>query len=473
MNDMKNEEQPPRPGARLIVADDEESMRFYLKRSLSRRGYEVETFESGDQAIEGCEARRFDVAVVDLKMPGADGIEVLSRIRAADPEALVIIMTAYGTIRSAVDAMRQGAFDYITKPFEIDELLLLIERALAQRATLRENRELRRIIDNRKAYGGLIGQSPAMLAVYQTIDLLRQSSATVLITGESGTGKELLARAIHLHSDRADGSFVPINCAALPENLLESELFGYEIGAFTGAVKRKRGLVELAHGGTLFFDEISEISDNAQVKLLRFLQERKFTPLGGTNSVQVDLRIISVTNRDIQQMVAEARFRQDLYWRLNVVPVHLPPLRERREDIPVLVSHFLERFQKPDEGALNGFSRDAMILLSGYPWPGNVRELENTIERMVVLHSDKEMLDVEDIPKAIRERAEPRARPLLSGDLIPYPEALSAFEREYLANLFKQTKGNVSQAARLSGISRSNLHQKIKQLDIDPSRFRE
>jgi DNA-binding NtrC family response regulator len=406
-------------------------------------------------------------------MPGADGIEVLARIRAADPEAIVIIMTAYGAIRSAVDAMRQGAFDYITKPFEIDELLLLIERALEQRATLRENRDLRKIIDNRRAYGGLIGQSQAMRKVYQTIDLLEQSNATVLITGESGTGKELLARAIHMHSKCAGGAFVPINCAALPESLLESELFGYETGAFTGALKRKRGLVQRADGGTLFFDEISEISENAQVKLLRFLQERKFTPLGGTEPIEVALRIISATNRDIAQMVVEARFRQDLFWRLNVVPIHLPPLRKRREDIPVLVSHFLEEFQESGPGRVKGFTLDAMIVLTGYPWPGNVRELENTIERMVVLHADKEMIDVGDIPQEIQAKADTQARLFLSGDLMPYPDALGAFEREYLSNLFKQTKGNISQAARISGISRSNLHQKIKHLDLDPARFRE
>jgi DNA-binding NtrC family response regulator len=473
MDETGGKESAGPPEARLLVADDEESMRYFLSRSLSRRGFEVEAVENGEAAMERFEARRFDVAILDLKMPGADGIEVLSRIRGSDPEALVIIMTAYGTIRSAVDAMRQGAFDYITKPFEIDELLLLIDRALGQRATLRENRALKEMVDHRTAYGVLIGQSPAMRSVYQTIDMLRESNATVLISGESGTGKELVARAIHIHSERSRGAFVPIDCAALPENLVESELFGHTAGAFTGAIKRKRGLVEQADGGTLFLDEISEISKGTQVKLVRFLQERRFTPLGSVDPVSVDLRIISATNRDLEARVAEDRFRQDLYWRLNVVPIHLPPLRERREDIPLLASHILERLQRSEEAIVKGFTVDAMIVLSCYPWPGNVRELENTIERMVVLHGDQESIGVEDLPQAIRDKAEPERRTLERTGPIPYREALGAFESEYLIRLLASTRGDVTEAARLSGISRPQIHQKIRKLGLDPKRFRE
>jgi DNA-binding NtrC family response regulator len=460
------------PPARLIVADDEESMRYFLDRSLKRQGFEVETVASGDEAIERYEARHFDLAVVDLKMPGADGIEVLSHVREADPEALVILMTAYGTIRSAVEAMKKGAFDYITKPFEMDELTLLIERALKLRATERENRELRQIVERRKAYGGLIGQSAAMRKVFQTIDMLCSSNATVLIFGESGTGKELLARAIHIHSKRREGAFVALNCGAIPETLVESELFGYEAGAFTGAEKRKRGLVERAHGGTLFLDEISEIPMNTQVKLLRFLQEKELTPVGSTEPVSVNLRIIAATNRDLEERVEEGKFRQDLFWRLKVVPIHLPPLRERREDVPLLVSHFLERFQAAEDCRVEGFTLDAMIVLCNYPWPGNVRELENIVERMMVLCSDRSTIDVEDLPATIREQAGPGERIPMNNGIVPFQEASSAFEREYLKNLFKLTKGNISQAARLSGISRSHLHQKIKQLGIDPSRYR-
>jgi len=470
---MMNEEKSDTPRPRILVADDEESMRVFVERSLSRRGYKVEAVASGEAAIERCEERRFDAAVVDLKMPGTDGIEVLTRVREQDPEALVIIMTAYGTVSSAVDAMKRGAHDYITKPFEIDELLLLLERALGQRAALRENRELRRLVDNRRAYGGLIGQSPAMRAVFQNIDLLRESSSTVLITGESGTGKELLARAIHMNSGRAQGPFIGLNCTALPDNLFESELFGFAAGAFTGAQKGKQGLMMLADGGTLFLDEIAEISDKAQVKLLRFLQERTFRPLGTTETLSVDLRIITATNRHLEKRVEDGAFRQDLYWRLNVVPIHLPPLRERREDIPVLASHFIERQMEKGAAASKGLSVDAMIVLSCYPWPGNVRELENTIERMIVLHPGKELLDVEDVPEEIRNKAAGGEGLRAPGDTLVFKDAQSTFEREYFSGLFKRTRGNISQAAQLSGISRSQLHYKIKKLGFDPSRYRE
>jgi DNA-binding NtrC family response regulator len=447
-------------------------MRYFLGKSLKRQGFEVKVVESGDKAIELYEARRFDLAVVDLKMPGTDGIKVLSRIRSSDPEALVIIMTAYGTIRTAVEAMRQGAFDYITKPFEIDELSILIERALKQRALIRENRDLRQIIDSRKSYGGMIGQSPAMHSVYQTVDMLQDSTSTVLITGESGTGKELVARAIHLNSKRLNGNFVPINCAALPENLLESELFGHEPGAFTGAVQRKHGLVERADKGTLFLDEIAGMTSRSQLKLLRFLEERKFLPLGSTKPIYADLRIIAATNQDLETMVQKGQFREDLYWRIKVVCIHLPPLRERREDISVLASYFLERFNKLQNVALESFTMDAMIAMTSYPWPGNVRELESMVERLVVFHKDKRVIDVEDIPWVIRDSANNCTSKLIRGDLKPYRKAIDSFEFDYFSELVKRTRGNISQAARLAGISRQNLHQRIKQLGIETYRFR-
>lgn len=473
MNEKKNDnESPPQPSARLIIVDDEESMRFYLKRALSRKGFEVEAAARGEDAIQCYEKRPFDVAIVDLKMPGLDGIEVLTRLRSIHPDALIILMTAYGTIRSAVEAMQKGAFDYITKPFEIEELLLLIDRALGRRSCLQESREFQPFRGSQTAYGDLIGQSPAMLEVFKTIELLRHSNSTVLIKGESGTGKELLARAIHMHSERAKRNFVPINCAALPESLLESELFGHEAGAFTGAVKQKRGLVELAKGGTLFLDEIGEVSMSAQAKLLRFLQERKITPLGAVNEISIDLRFITATSRDLEKMVEESRFRRDLYWRLNVVPIHLPPLRERREDIPLLASYFLERFRKSGKVAIKGITMNAMVLLTSYPWPGNVRELENTIQRMAILHSTKEMLDVDDLPQVIRDNTGLRDQDVRGENLMSYPEAMGAFERGYLTHLFKQTKGNVSQTARILGISRQALHNKIKQLKLDLDRFR-
>ncbi|MFH2001522.1 MAG: sigma-54 dependent transcriptional regulator [Planctomycetota bacterium] len=466
------EQAVPATRARILVADDEESMRFFLDRSLRRLGFEVESAVDGLKAIERFEARRFDVAVVDLKMPGADGIEVLTRIRSIEPGAIVILMTAYGTIRSAVDAMKQGAFDYITKPFEIDELQLLIDRALEKQAMEKENRALRQIVDSRSSYAGLIGQSPAMHAVYETIDRVRASTATVLITGESGTGKELVARAVHVHSQHFNGEFVPLNCSALPENLIESELFGYEPGAFTGAVQQKRGLVERADRGTLFLDEISEIGLNAQAKLVRFLQEREFTRLGASEVHRVFLRIIAASNQDLQSAVREGRFRQDLYWRLNVVPLHLPALRERREDIPVLVSHFMELYCKPLGRPPDAITVDAMIVLSNYSWPGNVRELQNTIERLVVFHEDKASIDVDDLPEEIRSNTRASVRRAVLDRMTSFQDAQRAFEIDYLSALFERTEGNVSKAAQLAGISRQNLHRRIKQLGLDPDLYR-
>jgi len=466
-----NKEKTP-PKAHILVADDEESMRYFLGRSLRRHGFAVEIVDSGDRAIELCGGRRFDLAVIDLKMPGADGIEVLSHIQAESPDVMVIIMTAYGTIRSAVDAMKRGAFDYITKPFEIDELLILIDRALKQQATLRENRELRRIIDDRTTYCGLIGRSKAMKAVYQSIDLLRESPSTVLITGASGTGKELVARAIHIHSQRFQGEFVPLNCATLPEKLLESELFGHEAGTFTGAHRRKRGLVERAGGGTLFLDEISEIAPPSQAKLLRFIQEREFTPLGATQPISLDLRIIAASNQDLEKAVAEGCFRQDLFWRLNVVPIDLPPLCERRDDIPLLINYFLEHYRQTPESCPREFTAEAMNILINYSWPGNVRELRNTAERLVVLHADKEKLEVEDIPSNIRENTATWRRGAFPDSSMPYKDAIRSFEFDYLRELFEETNGNISQAAQRAGISRQNLHRKIKQFGFDLEQFR-
>ncbi len=458
---------------RLLVADDEESMRFYLKRSLAKRGYAVDDVDSGEAAIAAHEARPYDIALVDWKMPGTDGLEVVERVRQSQPDAIVIVMTGHGTIASAVEAMRRGAFDYITKPFELDELLILLERGLEQRATRRENRELRTLVDSRSVYGALIGQSPSMRAVYQAIDLLETSDATVLITGESGTGKELVARAIHLNSRRVAGNFVALHCAALPDNLLENELFGHVAGAYTGAEQVKRGLVERADGGTLFLDEVGEITLHSQVKLLRFLQEREFTPLGGSEPVSVDLRIVAATNKDLEAAVGQSAFREDLFWRLNVVPIELPPLRERREDIPVLVNHFIERYRLKGQPSVGSLSVDAMIRLTNYKWPGNVRQLENVVERLIVLHAQEAELQVEHLPDEIRHAdGSPNASVSVVEHPTRYDEALVAFERGYLSQILERTGGNVSEAARISGLSRPNLHRKAKQLELDLDRFR-
>lgn len=458
---------------RLLVADDEESMRFFVRRALERDGYAVEAFDSGDRAARAFEARPFDAAVVDLKMPGIDGLQVLERLRAADPEAVVILMTGHATIRSAVDAMRGGAFDYITKPFEVDELLLVVERALAHRATLRENRELRRLVDARTALGGLIGQSPAMRAVFDTIEQLRESDATVLIRGDSGTGKELVARAVHAASSRSGGPFVPIQCAAIPEALFESELFGHEPGAFTGAVSQRRGLLEKADGGTLFVDEIGDLSLPVQAKLERALQERELLRLGGTTPIPVDFRVLAATNRDLEALVRDGAFRQELYWRLNVVPLLLPPLRDRREDVPLLVDHFLQLAVQRLGVGRKTMTMEAMILLARQAWPGNVRELQNVVERLAVLHPESEELGIADLPEEIRSAVGSAAEQVpLDLTQLTYPDALLRFERDYLAALFERTAGNITEAARLAGLSRGHLHRKARQVGVDAEPFR-
>jgi len=467
---------PPAASARscrILVADDEESMRFFVRRALERDGYTVEAFDSGDRAARAFEARPFDVAVVDLKMPGVDGLGVLERLRAADPEAAVILMTGHATIRSAVDAMRGGAFDYITKPFEVDELLLGVERALAHRATLRENRELRRLVDTRTALGGLIGQSPAMRAVFDTVERLRESDATVLIRGESGTGKELVARALHAASSRAGGPFVPIQCAAIPEALFESELFGHEPGAFTGAVAQRRGLLEKADSGTLFVDEIGDLSLPVQAKLERALQERELVRLGGTAPIPVDFRVLAATNRDLEAMVRSGAFREELYWRLNVVPLLLPPLRDRREDVPLLVDHFLQLAVERLGVGRKTMTMEAMILLARQPWPGNVRELQNVVERLAVLHPEAEELGVGDLPEDMRAGlADITDTSAVDLTQLSYPDALLRFERDYLGALFARTAGNITEAARLAGLSRGHLHRKARQVGVDAEPFR-
>ena len=471
---------------RILVADDDEGMRWSVARALRRKGFEVVDVDNGDAAVEAYLARAFDVCVFDLVMPGKDGIEALSAVRAFDPEALVVLMTGHGTIQTAVEAMRRGAFDYVTKPFEVDELELAIERALGHLALLRENRSLRYLIEERSAFGGLVGQSPAMQEVYRTIELLEGSDATVLVQGESGTGKELVARAIHLHSPaRKGGPFVALNCAALAEGLFESELFGHEPGAFTGAVQRKHGMLEQADGGTLFFDEIGELSVTSQAKLERFLQERSFTPIGSSELREVDVRIVAATNRDLEEMVEAGGFRQELYWRINVIPLRLPPLRERREDVAPLVAHALARCAERLGRPAPSVGVEAMIALTSYNWPGNVRELVHVCERLVVLAGDPSAetagedgieqlsgrrIDVDDLPSEILggRRSEARVAPTSLG----YQDAVLAFEREYFEALFVQESGNVSQVARVAGLSRGHLHRKVKQLGLDPDRFR-
>src|SRR5262252_2424856 len=370
---------------RILVVDDEVNARTALAELLRDEGFEVETAADAFKALGKFEAFTPHIVVTDLKMPGMDGIELVKKLRAVEDPPSVIVMTAFGAVSSAVDAMRAGAAEYLTKPINFDELLVVVDKVMEHLELKRETRQLRARVRDRVAPSNIIGSSPPMQRVFEITDQVAPSKATVLIAGESGTGKELVANAIHARSPRANGPFVKLHCAALAETLLESELFGHERGAFTGAVARKDGRFSIADGGTLFLDEIGEISPSVQVKLLRFLQEREFERVGGNETITVDVRVIAATNRDLRQMVAEGKFREDLYYRLNVVTIDVPPLRARRSDVPLLATHFLKRFAEENGKRIEGFTDEALERLTRYAWPGNVRELENAIERAVIV----------------------------------------------------------------------------------------
>lgn len=406
----------------ILIVDDEKNYLLVLEDLLLEEGYEVVTADTAQKALEIIEAHELDVVITDMKMPGMDGMALLERVHAQHPDLPVIMMTAYGSVEKAVEAMRKGAFDYILKPFENEEFKLTVRKAIDHFQLVCQNRYLTRELQDRYQFDNIIGKSAPMQRIYRLIEKVAPSKATVLVTGESGTGKELIARAIHFNSPRAERPFISVNCGALPETLLESELFGHEKGAFSGAVSQRKGRFELANEGTLFLDEISEMSPPLQVKLLRVLQEMEFERVGGTQTIKVDVRIVAASNRELRVEVADKRFRSDLFYRLNVVHVNLPPLRDRKDDIPLLVNHFLKKFA--GEGGSCGLrlEPEAMRLLLDYPWPGNVRELENVIERAVILCSGDEIL-VKDLPPEVqgygRETLEQDdgLRDLMDGDL--------------------------------------------------------
>jgi two-component system response regulator HydG len=389
----------PEP-ATLLVADDDPGLRESLERTLTRAGYRVVLASDGRAALERLRGGGLDLVLTDLKMPGLTGIEVLRATKAIAPDVDVILLTAFGTVEEAVSAMKDGAYDFITKPFRGEQLLKLVSKALERRALIEQNKALQRQLEDLRGKGQVIGGSPAFRRLMLMVNQVADSSATVLIQGDSGTGKELVARAIHERSPRRAGPFVAVNCAALPETLLESGLFGYEKGAFTGAAGRREGRFEIADGGTLFLDEVADLSLVTQPKILRVLQEGEFERVGGTKSIRVDVRIVTATNQDLSQMVKDKRFREDLYYRLNVITINVPPLRERREDIPVLAQHFLRVYAASNSRELKGFTDDAMRRLEAYAWPGNVRELENVIERGVVLARGG-LMDIGDLPPEI------------------------------------------------------------------------
>ncbi len=394
----------------ILIVDDEKNYLLVLEDLLSEEGYQVVTADSAKEGLEFAESHELDAVLTDMKMPGMDGMAFLDRIHALKPDLPVVMMTAYGTVEKAVEAMRKGAFDYILKPFENEELKLTVQKAIDHYHLICKNRILTQELQERYQFSNIIGKSAVMQKIYQLIEKVAPTKATVLITGESGTGKELIARAIHYNSTRADAPFISVNCGALPETLLESELFGHEKGAFSGAVSQRKGRFELAHSGTLFLDEITEMSFPLQVKLLRILQEMEFERVGGSQTLKVDVRIVAASNRDLKEEVAAGRFRSDLFYRLNVVRIHLPPLRERTDDIPLLVSHFIMKHSQGADPCNIMVEPDALRVLLDYQWPGNVREIENVVERAIIL-SNGSRITTKDLPVEVRGSDEPAAEP--------------------------------------------------------------
>ena len=447
---------------RILIVDDEPSIRKVLSAHLKRFGHEVETAIDGTDAIAQLQSAPFNVVVSDLKMPELDGMGLLQWVMREQPGLPVILITAHGTVDSAIQALKTGAFDYITKPFDTDELQGVIAKALATEA-----KNAQRLAVEPEGAWDLIGTTPQMREVYRLIEKVGPSPTTVLVTGESGTGKELVARALHAQSDRASGPFIQINCGAIPENLFESELFGYERGAFTGAVTEKPGRFELANGGTLFLDEVGELPRDMQVKILRALQERKIDRVGGVRPIEVDTRVIAATNVDLLKAVNEGRFRDDLYYRLNVIPLHLPPLRERKDDIPLLVEHFLRRFNKRLGKQVRRVDPEALAALLAHPWPGNIRELENLMERSVLL-CEGDAIGVADLPGLRGVPSQAAADPELDAlGLKEYVRVHTAkLERMRIQRVLTAEEGNVTRAARRLGISRKSLQTKMKEYGL-------
>ncbi len=443
------------------MVDDEVNARTALAELLRDEGFEVETAADAFKALGKYEAFTPHVVVTDLKMPGMDGIELVKKIKAFEDPAALVVMTAFGAVSSAVDAMRAGAADYLTKPINFDELLVVLDKVLAEQALRRETRQLRVRVRDRVAPNNIVGMSPPMQRVFEVVDQVAPSRASILITGESGTGKELVANALHQRSNRSSGPFIKLHCAALAESLLESELFGHEKGSFTGAAARKDGRFQLADGGTLFLDEIGEISASIQVKLLRFLQEHEFERVGGNQTIRVDVRVIAATNRNLPEEVAKGRFREDLFYRLNVVSLEMPTLRERRSDVAPLAKFFLDRYVKENEKTIEGFTPETMDLLVGYDWPGNVRELENAIERAVVLTSGT-VIEARALPSNIRPRAMPGGMPIVPGS------TLHDIEKFTILETLKSTGGSTSRAAEILGISVRTIQYRLHQYNEAP-----
>ncbi len=449
--------------ARVLVVDDEKSMRDLLSITLEKEGYDVATAAGGEPAIEALRRDPTDVVITDLRMPKVDGLQVLRTAKEISPDMAVIVVTAVASTETAVEAMKLGAYDYITKPFKLDEVSLIVRNALERKRLRDENLYLRKQLETQHRFENIIGKSAVILEVFDTIRKIADSPSTAMVTGESGTGKELVARAIHFNSLRRDKPFVSVNCGAIPEGLMESELFGHVRGAFTGAVSNKVGLFSAGEGGTLFLDEITEIPPLLQVKLLRAIQTREIRRVGDTKDIKTDVRLIAASNRHLEEAVEQGVLREDLYYRLNVIPIQLPPLRERREDIPLLVGHFLQKFGKELGKEVRGVSPEAMIVLERYHWPGNIRELENVLERAIVLGAG-EMLGVDSLPETLR-----RERPVKGLEAVDLPEdgldleaTLDSIERGYLQRALDRTGGVQTKAAELLKMTFRQFRYKLQ-----------
>jgi len=453
--------------AKLLVVDDERSMRELLSIVLRREGYDVTLAENGRVALDHLERGRFDLLVSDIKMPDMTGVDVLRGAKRLDPDILGIMITAFASADTAIEAMRLGAHDYLSKPFDVDELKMKVRNALEQRQLRQENVLLKRALGSTHQFANIVGRSDKMLAIFKLIEQIARTDSTVLVTGESGTGKEWVARAIHFYSLRRDRPFVALNCGALPETLLESELFGHMKGAFTGASVNKKGLIEAAEKGTLFLDEIGEMTPMMQVKLLRVLQERKFRRLGGVEELESSMRVIAATNQDLTKMVAESKFREDLFYRINVIPIHLPPLRERDEDIPLLAEYFLSKYRDQMEKDIHGLSQETMELLDAYEWPGNIRELENVIERAVALEKSQTILP-ESLPEHIVKRVAkgPAAAGLLPESGFNLEEHVEGLEKEYITQALVRAGGVQVKAAELLGMSFRSFRYYAKKYNL-------
>ena len=456
----------------VLIVDDEVGTRESIKMIL-KHDYEVFLAKDAEEAFLQIKEHSPDVVLLDIILPDIDGLKVLEKIKESDPDVIVIMITATKTIKTAVEAMKLGAYDYVTKPFDIDELRLIISRSLSTQALEKEVKYLRKEIDKSFGFGNIIGKSKAMENIFKVVRQIADSKSTVLIMGESGTGKELISRAVHYNSNRKNYPFVTINCAAIPETLIESELFGHERGAFTNAIEKKLGRFEIAQQGTLFLDEIGELSLSTQAKILRFLEEKEFNRVGGSKTIKVDVRLITATNRDLNQLLKKGEFREDLYYRINVVPIVIPPLRERKEDIPLFLEHFIKKFNAENNKNIKGVSKEALELMMNYDWPGNVRELENLIERIIVLTSNEYIQNNElpfsliNIPKinGLKES-------VLNGK-VSFLEAEEEFEKGIILDALKRANYVQSHAAEMLGISRRILKYKMEKLGINQDRLKD